>query len=614
MTNLIKKRFLIVLLIDFCIGAVSINLSGFIRLGNFYAINSYETLIAAITVPSTLFIFKVYKNSWRYFSLVDMWSLIRVCLVANIFIFISIFILNRLDMTPRLVIVLNFFTLSVLACGARIIYRSLFEKFLLDSKAKNKNNIPVLLVGSEENADSFIRGTERKNSPYKVLGIISQNNIIDKNYLIRGVPVLGNLENIKEVINKLSKKNVPPRRIVIVSNNIMGKEMSELMKISQDKGMKLGRAPFPSEVLDGDSNSLIREVSLEDLLGRRQNRLNTKFISKLISNNVILITGAGGSIGSQLSKKISTFNPSKLIMLDVSENAIYNLKQTFKGSKLIEKLVFVCSNVRNKTEMEKLFSMQRPDVIFHAGALKHVTICEENISEAIRTNVLATAMLADLAEKFLSKCFVLISTDKAVEPTSVMGFTKKLAEIIVKSKDRIDEMNTRFVVVRFGNVLGSTGSVVPLFKRQLAEGGPLTVTDKKATRFFMTIDEAVDLVVHASAESIFKLDIPAGCINVLNMGASIKIDDLARQIIRLSGLTPDKDIKINYTGLKKGEKLYEKLYADDEKKVDPGSEGYYLVNGDKVNRVDIRKLLENLESLCEKQQDSLYNKLFKIME
>ena len=613
MINLIKKRFLIVLLIDFFISGISINLSGFIRLGNFYATNSQETVIAALVVPITFFVFKIYKTSWRYFSLLDMWSLIRVCLVANIFIFISIFILNRLEMTPRLVIILNFFFLSALLCGARIIYRSLFEKFFLDANIRNKDNIPVLLVGSEENADVFIRGTERKNSPYRVSGIISQNNLIDKNYLIRGIPVLGNIDGIKSVINKLSKKNKLPQRLVVVSNNIKSKEMSELMKIAENNGMKLGRAPSPNEILDGNNNSLIREVSLEDLLGRRQNRLNTNFISKLITDNVVLITGAGGSIGSRLSKKISTLRPKKIVLVDVSENSIYHLKAKFKKENN-KNIVYVCSNIRNKSEMEKLFSKHKPNIIFHAAALKHVTICEENITEAIRTNVLATSMLANLAEKHSSKCFVLISTDKAVEPSSVMGFTKKLAEIVIKSKDTIDSKSTRFVVVRFGNVLGSTGSVVPLFKKQLSDGGPLTVTDKKATRFFMTIEEAVDLVVHATAESNFKKETPEGCINVLNMGASVKIDDLARQIIRLSGMTPDKDIKINYIGLSKGEKLNEKLYGDDEERISKGTEGYFLVNSKNINNLNVEKLSERLIMLCDKEHSNLHEKLFKILE
>ncbi|MEC8100098.1 MAG: polysaccharide biosynthesis protein, partial [Pseudomonadota bacterium] len=312
--------------------------------------------------------------------------------------------------------------------------------------------------------------------------------------------------------------------------------------------------------------------------------------------------------------KIVILNPKKLVLIDVSENAIYNLKYFFRDHSYLNKITFSCSNIRNKNEMEKLFDRYKPDIIFHAGALKHVTICEENISEAIRTNVIATSMLANLAEKFSSKCFVLISTDKAVEPTSVMGLTKKMAEIVIKSKDKLGEKNTRFIVVRFGNVLGSTGSVIPLFKKQLSNGGPLTVTDKKVTRFFMTIDEAVNLVMHASSESVFKPSIPAGCINVLNMGESIKIDDLAKQVIRLSGLEPIKDIQIKYTGLKQGEKLYEKLYANDEEKIKEGMQGYFLVNSNKTNKIDASTILEELESLCVQDNNNIRNDLFKILE
>ena len=613
MIGLIKIRFLIVLLIDFYISIISINLAGFLRLGEFF-INSYETIIAAIVVPITFYFFNIYKTSWRYFSLSDMWSLIRVCLIANIFIFISIFILNRLEMIPRFVIVINFFSLAVITCGARIIYRSVFEKFNFDISKRKEDSISVLLVGNEENADDFIRGTERKNSSYKAIGIISENKRVNKEYLIRGVPVLGVLDDTDKIIRKLSLKSNLPQRLVLVSSSIKSKEMSELMKISEKNGMKLGRAPALNEVLDGSNSSLVREISLEDLLGRRQNRLNTKQISKLINNKVIFITGAGGSIGSKLAKKISNLAPSKLVMLDLSENAIYNLKAAFGDNRNEDKNVFLCSNIRNKNEMEKIFSRFKPDIIFHAGALKHVSICEENISEAIRTNVLATAVLADLAIKFSSKCFVQISTDKAVEPSSVMGLTKKLAEIIMQSKDKLSKNNTRFITVRFGNVLGSTGSVVPLFRKQLSKGGPLTVTDKNATRFFMTIEEAVDLVVYASAENIFKPSMPRGCINVLNMGASVKIDDLAKQIIRLSGLVPGKDIKIKYIGLKKGEKLYEKLYSDNEEKITQDKDGYFLVKSKKNHTFNIDNMIISLEKICNSEKDNLHSKLFKILE
>ncbi len=611
MIGFIKIRFLIVLLIDFFISIISINLSGFLRLGEFF-INSTEVIIAALVVPITFYFLKVYKTSWRYFSLLDMWSLIRACLIANIFIFISIFILNRLEMFPRLVILLNFFSLSVLTCSARIFYRSMFERLNLNISKKKEASIPVLLVGTEESADDFIRGTERRSSSYKAIGIISENKIDSKEYLIRGVPVLGSLNSISDILNRLSKDNNLPQRLVIVSSNIKSSDVSELMKISEKHGMKLGRAPAPSEVLDGNESSLIKEVSLEDLLGRRQNRLNTNQISKLIKNKVVLITGAGGSIGSKLAKKVSKLDPQKLVMLDLSENAIYNLKLLF-GEKHNKKNIFLCSNIRNKSEMEKIFSKFKPDIIFHAGALKHVTICEENISEAIRTNILATAMLAKMAEKFACLCFVQISTDKAVEPSSVMGLTKKIAEIIIQAKDKSNNSNTRFITVRFGNVLGSTGSVVPLFRKQLREGGPLTVTDKNATRFFMTIDEAVDLVIYASAENVFKSSIPKGCINVLNMGASVKINDLAKQVIRLSGLIPGKEIKIKYIGLNKGEKLYEKLYEDLEERVSKDTDGYFLVKSKKNQFINIDNILINLEELCNSKDENLYDKLFKIL-
>ena len=558
MTSLIKIRFLIVLLIDFLLGAIAINLSSFIRLGESFVYFT-ETLIAAFLVPSTFYFFKIYKSSWRYFSLLDMWSLIRICLIANIFIFISIFIFNRLELIPRLVIVFNFFTLSICTCSSRIVYRSLFERFSKDVRIKNKDYISVLLVGSEENADSFIRGTERKNSAYKAIGIISQNQISNKEYMIRGVPVLGTLEGFTSIIERLSKKNILPQRIVIVSNNIQSKDMAKLMKVSDNKGMKLGRAPAPSEILDNNDQSLIREVSLEDLLGRRQNRLNTKHISKLINNKVILITGAGGSIGSQLSKKISSLNPKKLIMLDLSENAIYNLKQSLEEQKNLNNNIFICSNIRNIVEIEKVFLNYRPDVIFHAAALKHVTICEENISEAIRTNVLATYSLANLAERFSCKCLVLISTDKAVEPTSVMGLTKRLAEIIIKSKDRYTKKTTRFITVRFGNVLGSSGSAIPLFQQQIKDGGPVTVTDPNIIRYFMSISEAAELVIQAGAMG------KGGDVFVLDMGEPVKIYELAKRLINLSGyeVKDDEnsggDIEIIFTGLRPGEKLYEEL-------------------------------------------------------
>ena len=434
--------------------------------------------------------------------------------------------------------------------------------------------------------------------------------------MIRGIAVLGNIKDIKVITENMNTDNRKPQKIIIVSNNIRGIDMSDIMKFADLNGITVGRALAPNELLleGGIKQSLVRDISLEDLLGRRQNKLKHNAVQSFLKNQTILITGAGGSIGSELSRKILNLNPKKLILLDVSENSIYNLKANLE--KYIDKnnISFLCSNVRNLIEVEKIFSEHKPHIIYHAAALKHVAICEENVSEAIRTNVLATHTLANLSEKYKAKCFVLISTDKAVNPSSAMGATKKLAESIIQSKDRFSKTKTRFITVRFGNVLGSQGSVVPLFKKQISNGGPITVTHKNVTRFFMTIDEAVSLVLNATLEQYYsKLNL-RGSISVLNMGASIKIDILAKQMIKLAGMTPNKEIKIVYTGLKKGEKLHEKLYAIDEKKVDVGNKGFFLVKSEVNTISDIKKILEKLNIYCNYSNNKIKKNLFNLIK
>ena len=301
--------------------------------------------------------------------------------------------------------------------------------------------------------------------------------------------------------------------------------LSTFLFFSDKYGISLSRLPRISELNSTLSNNQnkIRPIDIEDLLGRAETRFDKTNLEKLINNKIILITGAGGTIGSELSEQISEMSPKKIILTDYSEYALWNINDKISSKIKVSDVIPLLLDTRDINSVDQIFKEHKPEIILHAAALKHVPICENHPLEAIKTNIIGTKIIANKAQEYGANIMVLISTDKAVEPTSVMGFTKKLAEIIIKSKDRIGEKNTRFVVVRFGNVLGSTGSVVPLFKKQLLQGGPLTVTDKRATRFFMTIDEAVDLVVHASAESIFKLEIPSGCISVLNMGASVKI-------------------------------------------------------------------------------------------
>ena len=614
MKKIINIKVFIVILIDFFVSGFSLNVSNYIRI-NYLEALTIETVFACILVPIIFYILGVYKRSWKYFSISDLWFLVKACLIANIFIFLIIFIFNRLENIPRLVIILNFFTLTFVTGGSRIIYRTIFERFsFLTSNATAK--IPVLLIGSVDNADSFIRATERKSSVYKVIGIVNEETKVNKELMIRGIAVLGNIKDIKVITENMNTDIRKPQKIIIVSNNIRGIDMSDIMKFADLNGITVGRALAPNELLleGGIKQSLVRDISLEDLLGRRQNKLKHNAVQSFLKNQTILITGAGGSIGSELSRKILNLNPKKLILLDVSENSIYNLKASLEKYISKKNISFLCSNVRNLIEVEKIFNEHKPHIIYHAAALKHVAICEENVSEAIRTNVLATHILANLSEKYKAKCFVLISTDKAVNPSSAMGATKKLAESIIQSKDRFSKTKTRFITVRFGNVLGSQGSVVPLFKKQISNGGPITVTHKNVTRFFMTIDEAVSLVLNATLEQYYsKLNL-RGSISVLNMGASIKIDILAKQMIKLAGMTPNKEIKIVYTGLKKGEKLHEKLYAIDEKKVDVGNKGFFLVKSEVNTISDIKKILEKLNIYCNYSNNKIKKNLFNLIK
>tara|TARA_Y100001954_G_scaffold161374_1_gene171343 strand:- start:376 stop:2244 length:1869 start_codon:yes stop_codon:yes gene_type:complete len=614
MSSILNFKIFVVILIDLIASFIAINISSYIRIGYANSIH-LESLIASIILPVIFFSLQIYKRQWRYFSISDLWYLVRACLIANIAIFILIFIFNRLENIPRLVIIINFFCLTFATGSLRIIYRTIVERFThsIDKAAKK---IPVILIGKADDADLFIRATEKKNSVYKVLGIINEEPDNNKDILIRDIPVLGNLINLEKNFKNIVKKTKLPHRIVILSNNLGAQKVSDIIKLADSNGMKVGRAPAQNEILEDTSSvGLIRDISLEDLLGRRQNRLEIEKIKKLIANKNILITGAGGSIGSELALRVLSFKPKKILLLDISESSIYNLKQRLENKKEDNNKIFFCSDVRNEIELLKIFKSYAPDIVFHAAALKHVSICEENISEAVRTNVIGTYSLANTAVKFKTKCFVLISTDKAVLPSSVMGATKKIAEMITQSFDKYSASNTKFATVRFGNVLGSTGSVVPLFKKQIEAGGPITVTDKNVSRYFMTIREAVDLVLSATSDQVSYGNDKKGNISVLNMGESIKIDTLAKQMIKLAGLDLNKDIKIVYTGLSKGEKLHEELFNKKLESVLEDRKGFFIIKSKILSNKDIKEKLNTLENFCkvEKNKSLLRKDIFNII-
>jgi O-antigen biosynthesis protein WbqV len=435
--------------------------------------------------------------------------------------------------------------------------------------------VPVLLISIKEGADTFIRETVRdRNAVYRVIGVLSDTpSRVGRE--IYGVPVLGTIDALETVVADLDRRGQRPQKLVITAQGLPGAAVRDLLDRADALAIPLARLPRVTEVREtladssGAPEDLARPIALEDLLGRAQAVLDREAMARLIGGSRVLVTGAGGTIGSELVRQVAALSPARLILVDNSEFLLYAIDGELRERWPTLGVQPLLADVRERSRVEAVIAHEQPQIVFHAAALKHVPMVEANPIEGVLTNVIGTRNVAETARAHGAQLVVMISTDKAVDPASVMGATKRLAEAACQALD-LDEARrpaegTRFVTVRFGNVLGSTGSVVPLFSRQLAAGGPLTVTHPEVSRFFMTVREAVELVLEASA-SVPHGDGGAadgdsrGKIFVLEMGEPVRIIDLARQMIRLAGFTPERDIKISYIGLRPGEKLHEVLF------------------------------------------------------
>ena len=399
---------------------------------------------------------------------------------------------------------------------------------------------------------------------------------------MHGLKVLGNRYDIPKVIEKYAVDEV-----IIAMPSAPGKDIKEIYNLSVQSNVKVMIVPGVYELINGNVNlSQIREVKVEDLLGREQVKLDIKKIARDVEGRTILVTGAGGSIGSELCRQIARFNPWRLLMLDNYENNLYyldlELKKKYPGIEIIP----IIGCIRDKERLDNLFARYRPDLVFHAAAHKHVPLMEYNPGEAVKNNIFGTRNLLEVADRYHVDKFVLISTDKAVNPTNVMGATKRVAEMLVQAMNK--RSGTRFMAVRFGNVLGSNGSVIPLFQKQIAAGGPVTVTHEEVTRYFMTIPEAVQLVIQAAALG------KGGEVFVLDMGEPVKIIDLAKDLIKLSGLKLGEDIDIIITGLRPGEKLYEEILHDSENNIRTEHERIFITRLEEIDDSALREALDSL--------------------
>jgi FlaA1/EpsC-like NDP-sugar epimerase len=578
--------------------AISFVLSLFLRLGEEIYFYPREQLLLAlalfIVVAAVVFrSMKMYRGVWRYASLNDLLTITKAASLAILIFLVLLFAVTRLEDLPRSLPLINWFVLMALLGGPRFLYR-VFKDRRLDFKLEKDIYllVPVLLVGAGDSSELFIRDAARGESGYRAAGIVSETATrVGRD--IHGVPILGTFDEIPEVIEVLTRRGIRLQRLVVSAERLQGARLRQLLDIAEAQGLSLARLPSLSDFQSGLEDQIaIKPVEVEDLLGRPQTPLDRELMQRLIAGRRVLVTGAGGSIGRELVDQISKLDPAHMTLLDNSEYALFNVERALSKNAPDLPCEAVIADVRDAQKLGRVFAAERPQLVFHAAALKHVPMVEANRLEGLATNVLGSARVADAARAAGVDTFVQISTDKAVNPTSVMGASKRMAEMYCQALDR-EAGGTRFVTVRFGNVLGSTGSVVELFRGQLQAGGPLSVTHPDMTRYFMTAREAVELVLQASAMGN---EDPSGDgrIFVLDMGEPVRIMDLARQMIRLAGFDPDTEIGIEIIGARPGEKLFEEVLHGAEEHVATGQEGLLLARPRTQN---LAVLARNIDAL-----------------
>lgn len=539
-----------------------------------------------IAVAAVLYrLFGLYRGIWRYASMPDLAQLLRaVTAVVLGFVLIG-FLFNRLDAVPRSVPLILWFVLLVLLGGPRFTYRLLKDQRIsFRDDGNGAGAIPVLLLGVGDAADLFIRSQAHGHGAlYRVVGLLDDKNR-RVGHAIRGVPVMGSSDDLAAVVAALDRRGQRPQRLILTKpdSELRGAPVRALLDRAEALGLTLSRLPSMTEFKSALDNGKLdlRPIAIEDLLGRPQAVLDRGAIAGLIAGRRVLVTGAGGTIGSELVRQIAALEPALLVLVEACEYNLYAIDMEIRTRHPGLTVSTELADVRDRERIRRLFAQHRPAMVFHAAALKHVPLVEANPMEGALTNVAGTRNVADAAREAGCRAMVLISTDKAIRPTSVMGATKRFAETYCQALDLLPppegaETATRYMTVRFGNVLGSSGSVVPLFQRQLAAGGPLTVTHPDMRRYFMTVREAVELVLQASAHGMERAD-ERGKVLVLDMGEPVKIVDLARQMIRLAGLRPEADIAIDFTGLRPGEKLFEEILSAAEAPTRTEADGVFL--------------------------------------
>lgn len=554
-----------------------------------YVTTLQELIIINTIVTLIIFMFfRLYNSLWRYASLGEVLNIAIACGLSAVVHFLTVFGTYR--RLPRSYFVIYLLLLFIMTLVVRFSYRII--RLLYNENVHGVGMRNTMVIGAGESGNMVINELKMSNKLDSNICCIIDDNKSKQNTFINGVKVIGGRDRILD-----ATKYYAINEIIVAMPSAPKKDVKEILEICQQTGADLKILPGVYQFVNGEAAvEKLRPVQIEDLLGREPVETNLESIAGYVKNKVVLVTGGGGSIGSELCRQIAANRPKMLIIFDIYENNAYDIQQELRAKYPHMHLEVLIGSVRNTNRVDQVFEKYRPDIVYHAAAHKHVPLMEDSPNEAIKNNVFGTYKTALAADKYGAKKFVLISTDKAVNPTNIMGASKRMCEMIVQGLNR--HSSTDFVAVRFGNVLGSNGSVIPLFKRQIEAGGPVTVTDKNIIRYFMTIPEAVSLVLQAGAYA------KGGEIFVLDMGEPVKIDDLARNLIKLSGYVPDEDIRIEYTGLRPGEKLYEEILMDEEGLTDTENE---LIHIGKPIEFDENTFFDKLEKLYEETNNEVPN-------
>lgn len=540
----------------------------------------WNMVVLPVTIVSVVLfgIFKLYRSLWKYASVPELRNIIFASICSSI----ANVLICELSGNPMPLscYFIYFLLVVILIGGSRFIYRAI-RMFKLGTKEKIGLQ-KVMLIGAGQAGEKILKEIHESNYVAQEVKCFIDDDSSKWGRTIHGVPIYGGRDKIIEAAKKYNIE-----QILVTLPTADKKELSKILDICKETKCQIKRLPGIFQFINGDIHiSDFKDVEIQDLLGRDPIKVNLEEIMNYVTNQVVMVTGGGGSIGSEICRQVASNHPKKLIIVDIYENNAYDIQQELKWNYPELDLEVLIASVRNTVKINDLFEKYRPDIVYHAAAHKHVPLMEVSPNEAIKNNVFGTLNCVKAADKYGTKRFILISTDKAVNPTNIMGATKRMCEMIVQTYNK--RSKTDYVAVRFGNVLGSNGSVIPLFKKQIKDGGPVTVTHPDIIRFFMTIPEAVSLVLQAGAYA------KGGEIFILDMGEPVKILDMAKNLIKLSGYEPDVDIKIEFTGLRPGEKLYEELLMKEEGLQDTPN---HLIHIGKPIEIDDDKFYHQLEEL-----------------